>query len=95
VRGSRTDVGGNPGDGTAIAGKAPVDDHVVAIRHDHAGIMILMPEWRSPDVPVHALYEPSRYMAPRVRALLDFLLERFSTVSRDLEVYLNPVTEAS
>lgn len=58
-------------------------------------LMILMPEWRSPDVPVHALYHRSRYMAPRVRALLDFLLERFSTVSRDLEVYLDSVTEAS
>lgn len=53
---------------------------------------ILMPEWRSSDVPVHALYQRSRYMAPRVRALLDFLIERFSTVSRDLEVYLSPGT---
>jgi DNA-binding transcriptional LysR family regulator len=51
---------------------------------------ILMPEWRSPDVPVHALYQRSRYMAPRVRALLDFLIERFATVSSDLEAYLDP-----
>lgn len=51
-------------------------------------LMILMPQWRSPDVPVHALYQRSRYMAPRVRALLDFLVERFSAVSGDLEVYL-------
>lgn len=51
-------------------------------------LVILMPEWRSPDVPVHALYQRSRYMAPRVRALLDFLVERFSMVSSDLEVYL-------
>ncbi|MGY2487331.1 LysR family transcriptional regulator [Cupriavidus sp. CP313] len=54
---------------------------------------ILMPEWRSPDVPVHALYQRSRYMAPRVRALLDFLIERCSTASRELEAYLNPGTE--
>ncbi len=52
-------------------------------------LTILMPEWRSPDVPVHALYQRSRYMAPRVRALLDFLVERFSTGSGELEVYLN------
>ena len=52
---------------------------------------ILMPDWRSPDVPVHALYQRSRYMAPRVRALLDFLIERFDTVSGDLEAYLDPV----
>ena len=51
---------------------------------------ILMPEWRSPDVPVHALYQRSRYMAPRVRALLDFLIERFAAVSGDLEAYLDP-----
>jgi DNA-binding transcriptional LysR family regulator len=53
---------------------------------------ILMPEWRSPDVPVHALYQRSRYMAPRVRVLLDFLVERFSKVSADLEPYLNAGT---
>ena len=53
-------------------------------------LTILMPEWRSPDVPVHALYQRSRYMAPRVRALLDFLIERFATVSVDLEAYLDP-----
>jgi DNA-binding transcriptional LysR family regulator len=50
---------------------------------------ILMPQWRSPDVPVHALYQRSRYMAPRVRTLLDFLVERFSAMSRDLDAYLN------
>jgi DNA-binding transcriptional LysR family regulator len=56
----------------------------------HAGrLTVLMPQWRSADVPVHALYQRSRYMAPRVRVLLDFLVERSSTVSRDLEVYLS------
>jgi DNA-binding transcriptional LysR family regulator len=38
----------------------------------------LLPEWRSADAPVHALYQPNRYMAPRVRALLDFLIARFA-----------------
>jgi DNA-binding transcriptional LysR family regulator len=55
---------------------------------------ILMPEWRSPDVPVHALYQRSRYMAPRVRVLLDFLVERFSVVSHDLDAYLNAGADA-
>ena len=45
-------------------------------------------------VPVHALYQRSRYMAPRVRALLDFLAERFLTASRELEVFLNSGTPA-
>jgi DNA-binding transcriptional LysR family regulator len=57
-------------------------------------LTILMPEWRSPDVPVHALYQRSRYMAPRVRALLDFLVERFSTATGDLDAWLNVGTAA-
>jgi DNA-binding transcriptional LysR family regulator len=57
-------------------------------------LTILMPAWRSPDVPVHALYQRSRYMAPRVRALLDFLIERFSTAAGDLDGWLNVGTAA-
>jgi DNA-binding transcriptional LysR family regulator len=41
-------------------------------------LKILLPQWRSADVPVHALYRRNQYMAPRVRALLDFLIERFA-----------------
>jgi DNA-binding transcriptional LysR family regulator len=52
-------------------------------------LTILMPDWRSPDVPVHALYQPSRHMAPRVRALLDFLVERFGKATGDLDAWLN------
>jgi DNA-binding transcriptional LysR family regulator len=50
-------------------------------------LTVVMPQWRSTDAPVHALYQRSRYMAPRVRALLDFLVERFSTASSDLGAY--------
>jgi DNA-binding transcriptional LysR family regulator len=52
-------------------------------------LAVLMPEWRSPDAPVHALYQRSRYMAPRVRTLLDFLAERFVTASAELAPYLD------
>jgi DNA-binding transcriptional LysR family regulator len=48
-------------------------------------LKIVMPDWRTPEVPVHAMYQRNRYMAPRVRALLDFLIERFSKASVDLE----------
>jgi hypothetical protein len=51
-------------------------------------LVVLMPQWRFPDAPVHALFQRSRYMAPRVRALIDFLLERFSVASSDLEAHL-------
>jgi DNA-binding transcriptional LysR family regulator len=51
-------------------------------------LCVVMSEWRTPEVPVHAMYQRSRYMAPRVRALLDFLIERFTEESADLEALL-------
>ncbi|WP_397452363.1 LysR substrate-binding domain-containing protein [Pseudomonas sp. NA-150] len=44
----------------------------------------VMPDWHSTEAPVHALYPQSRYLAPRVRALLDFLRERFEKASREI-----------
>jgi len=55
-------------------------------------LQVLMPEWRSPEAPVHALYQRSRYMAPRVRTLLDFLVQRFADVSSELERFWNAKT---
>ena len=52
----------------------------------------VMPEWRYPDAPLHALYHRNRFLAPRVRALLDFLSERFAQTSGELEA-LVPCTE--
>jgi DNA-binding transcriptional LysR family regulator len=83
----------------ALAREWAVDGHGIVMKSVwdigadlRAGrLQIVMPEWRSPDVPVHALYQRSRYMAPRVRALLDFLIERFDTVSGELDAYLDPV----
>ncbi|HZZ09655.1 MAG TPA: LysR family transcriptional regulator [Paraburkholderia sp.] len=48
-------------------------------------LKILLPEWRYPDAPLHALYHRNRFMAPRVRVLLDFLSERFAQVTGELE----------
>jgi DNA-binding transcriptional LysR family regulator len=53
-------------------------------------LTVLMPQWQTPDAPVHALYQRSRYVAPRVRALLDFLIARFNTAASDLEPHLDP-----
>jgi DNA-binding transcriptional LysR family regulator len=50
---------------------------------------ILLPQWQSADAPVHALYQRNRYMAPRVRALLDFLITRFAEESGHLDEYLS------
>ncbi|NUU04013.1 LysR family transcriptional regulator [Herbaspirillum robiniae] len=53
-------------------------------------LQVVMPQWRTPDAPVHALYQRTRYMAPRVRALLDFLVERFERAGVELEAVLRP-----
>ena len=50
---------------------------------------IMLPEWQSADAPVHALYQRNRYMAPRVRAFLDFLIRRFAEESGRLGEYLS------
>jgi DNA-binding transcriptional LysR family regulator len=53
-------------------------------------LMLVMPEWRAPEAPVHALFQRSRYMPTRVRALLQFLVERFATASAELEGLATP-----
>jgi hypothetical protein len=40
------------------------------------------------EAPLHALYHRNRFMAPRVRALLDFLSAHFAQVSDELEALL-------
>ncbi|MBN3722827.1 LysR family transcriptional regulator [Burkholderia sp. Ac-20379] len=51
-------------------------------------LALLLPEWRCPDLPVHALFQRSQYMAPRVRALLDFLTERFGEAAAEIAPFL-------
>ncbi|MDT7951507.1 MAG: LysR family transcriptional regulator [Acetobacteraceae bacterium] len=47
------------------------------VRHDlRDGVLqVVLPEWRFPAVPVHVIYPSKRNLAPRVRVVLDFLLE--------------------
>ncbi|WP_176081765.1 LysR family transcriptional regulator [Paraburkholderia tropica] len=47
-------------------------------------LRIVMPDWRYAEQPVHALYHRNRYLAPRVRVLLDFLSERFAQEAHEL-----------
>lgn len=37
----------------------------------------VLPLWRPPPVPVHAVFPSSRYLSPKVRAFVDLALERF------------------
>lgn len=41
-------------------------------------LVALLPEYRVAEAGVHAVFHGTRYMAPRVRQLLDFLVERFA-----------------
>ncbi len=74
----------------AVAGYGLVMKSIWDIAADlRAGrLAIVLPQWRSPEVPVHAMYPRSRYMAPRVRALLDFLSERFAQAAGSLAEFL-------
>ncbi|SDH12500.1 LysR family transcriptional regulator [Paraburkholderia phenazinium] len=70
----------------ALAGHGIAHKSIWDIAADvRAGTLkILLPEWSTNEAGVHALFHGNRYMAPRVRALLDFLLERFEQASEEL-----------
>lgn len=38
----------------------------------------VLPDWRSPQTPIHAVYPSNRFLAPKVAAFLDLLLERMT-----------------
>lgn len=38
----------------------------------------VLPDWRPPAVPVHALFPSSRYLTPKVRAFIDHAVEAFA-----------------
>ncbi|MGN6315844.1 LysR family transcriptional regulator [Trinickia sp.] len=47
-------------------------------------LRIVLPDWRYAwDTPLHALFHRNRYRPPRVRALLDFLIDRFAQIERE------------
>lgn len=76
----------------ALARQWAIDGHGIVLKSiwdvsdDLAAgrLSLVMPEWQSAEAPVHALYPRSRYLPPRVRALLEFLLERFEKASQSL-----------
>ncbi|MGM9428982.1 LysR substrate-binding domain-containing protein [Hydrogenophaga sp. MI9] len=42
-------------------------------------LMRVLPDWQPPDMAIHALYPSRKHLSPAVRALMDFLVERFSS----------------
>ncbi|WP_186086831.1 LysR family transcriptional regulator [Burkholderia gladioli] len=74
----------------AIEGRGVVMKSIWDVGADlRAGrLVMLLPEWRCPEMPVHALFQRSQYLAPRVRALLDFLQERFGEAAEEIAPFL-------
>ncbi|WP_061133161.1 LysR family transcriptional regulator [Caballeronia fortuita] len=70
----------------ALAGHGIAHKSIWDIAADiHAGTLrMVLPDWCTHEAAVHALFHANRYMAPRVRALLDFLVERFEQTTAEL-----------
>ncbi|HEY8907085.1 MAG TPA: LysR substrate-binding domain-containing protein, partial [Rhodoferax sp.] len=41
-------------------------------------LQLVLPAWKVPDLAIYALYPSRKHLSPAVRALLDFLVERFA-----------------
>ena len=41
-------------------------------------LQVVLSEWRVPDMAIYALYPSRKHLSPAVRALMDFLVERFA-----------------
>lgn len=44
------------------------------------GLVAVLPEWQLPGMDIYALYPSRKHLSPAVRALLDFLVERFAKI---------------
>ena len=42
-------------------------------------LVAVLPDWQPPDMAIYALYPSRKHLSPAVRALLDFLVQRFAT----------------
>lgn len=54
-------------------------------------LQTVLPEWRPPDMSIHALYPSRKHLSPGVRALLDFLVERFGNAPWDFTPLVLPL----
>jgi DNA-binding transcriptional LysR family regulator len=44
-------------------------------------VRVILREWQVPGIPVHIIYPSRRYLSPRVRVVMDFLLREFASES--------------
>ncbi|WP_213767601.1 LysR family transcriptional regulator [Caballeronia sp. dw_19] len=70
----------------ALAGQGIAHKSIWDIAADvrSGALKILLADWCSNEAAVHAVFHGNRYMAPRVRVLLDFLIERFARATAEL-----------
>ena len=45
-----------------------------------ASLQVVLPDWQVPEMAIYALYPSRKHLSPAVRALFDFLVDRFATV---------------
>ncbi|MBX9895767.1 MAG: hypothetical protein K2Y09_11420, partial [Nitrosomonas sp.] len=78
-------VSGKPGAIHAVAGVGVVEMPVIAVRDQlTAGLLVkLVPDWAPRRVIIHAVFPSRRGLLPSVRALIDFLAQRFETLHDD------------
>src|SRR5262249_41862661 len=60
------------GGGIVLASSWQVREHVRAGR-----LRLLLPDWRTPEIAIQALYPSARHLSPKVRAFVDYLVERW------------------
>lgn len=54
----------------------------MALDQLNQGVLVrVLPQWKRPDVPVHAVFPSARYLTPKVRAFIDLGVEAFKDVA--------------
>jgi DNA-binding transcriptional LysR family regulator len=56
--------------------------HFVDGEFETGRLVPLLREWEAPPLPIHAIYPTRRFLAPKVRAMIDFLAEEFGADPR-------------
>jgi DNA-binding transcriptional LysR family regulator len=61
------------GGGVALQPRYLANPHLASGR-----LQAVLPDWKPPDMSIYALYPSRKHLSPAVRALLDFLVQRFA-----------------
>lgn len=60
------------------AGIAMLPTYLVNPERASNALQVVLPDWQLPPLSIYALYPSRRHLSPAVRALLDFLVQRFA-----------------